>query len=85
VGEDGITRSRVVNKQQAVEGPEPAPGPMPTFEPAIPLPVLAPSAEEQKVVREMSFDERFSEQAVSARVAAIQAEAAEMRRMREQA
>lgn len=69
---------------RSVETPEPTPGSVPEFEPAVPLPVLAPSAEEQKTVREMSFDERFSPQAVAARVAAIEKEAAVTRRMREQ-
>lgn len=86
---DGITRTHVLSKKyhgsKRTEPSQPAPCPMPQFEPAVPLPVLAPSAEEQKAVREMSFDERFSEHAVSARVAAIQEEAAEMRRTREQA
>ena len=57
---------------------------MPTFEPAVPLPVKAPSAEEQKAIRELSLDERFSPGAVAARVAAIEKEAAVIRRMREQ-
>ena len=56
---------------------------MPTFEPAVPLPVLATSTEEQKAVREMSLDERFSPGAVAARVAAIEREAAQIRASRE--
>ena len=69
---------------RSVETPEPTPGSVPEFEPAVPLPVIAPSAEEQKAVRELSFDERFSPRAVAARVAAIEREAAEARRMRNQ-
>jgi hypothetical protein len=57
---------------------------MPQFEPAVPLPVLAPSTEEQQAIRELSLDERFSPGAVAARVAAIEKEAAVIRRMREQ-
>jgi hypothetical protein len=65
--------------------PEPAPGPMPQFEPAVPLPVLPPSDVETKAIKESSltFDERYSPGAVAARVAAIEKEAA-IRRMREQ-
>ena len=81
-GRDGVERTEVVRVKE-VEAPEPTPGPAPTFEPAVPLPVLAPSAEEQKAVREMSLDERFSPGAVAARVAAIEKEAAEARRMRD--
>ena len=55
--------------------------PEPNFTPAVPLPVIAPSAEEQKAVREMS--ERFSPAAVAARVAAIEKEAARIRASRE--
>jgi hypothetical protein len=66
--------------------PEPAPGPMPQFEPAVPLPVLPPSDVETKAIKESSltFDERYSPGAVAARVAAIEKEAAVIRRMREQ-
>lgn len=49
---------------------DPTPVPVPNFEPAVPLPVIAPSAEEQNAVREMS--ERYSPGAVAARVAAIE-------------
>ena len=82
-GKDGVERTEVVRVKE-VEAPEATPGPAPTFKPAIPLPVLAPSAEEQKAVREMSFDERFSPATVAARVAAIEREAAQMRASREQ-
>jgi len=57
---------------------------VPTFEPAGPLPVIAPSAEEQKAIRELSLDERFSPGAIAARVGAIEKEAAVIRWMREQ-
>ena len=85
VGKDGITRSHVVNKQQAVEGPEPAPGPMPEFTPAVPLPVLSPSDVETQAIKESSltFDERYSPGAVAARVGAIEKEAARIRASRE--
>jgi len=82
-GQDGITHQNVVNKRRE-ETPAPMPAPVPTFEPAVPLPVLAPSAEEQKAVRDMSFDERFSPAAVAARVAANEREAAQMRASRGQ-
>ena len=52
--------------------------------PPVRTPVLAPPTEEQKAVREMTFDERWSEQAVAARVTAIEREAAQMRASREQ-
>jgi hypothetical protein len=84
VGQDGITRKHVNSRRKQVVAPEPTPGPVQTFEPAVPLPVIAPSAEEQKAIRELSFDERFSPGAVAARVAAIEKEAALTRRMREQ-
>ena len=87
--EDGIPRRHVLSrkyhdhsyKSVAVETPLP----VPVFTPAVPLPVLAPSTEEQNAVKEMSlsFDERFSKQAVAARVAAIEKEAEVARRMRE--
>jgi hypothetical protein len=83
-GEDGITRQNVNRRQQQSETPAPTPAPVPAFAPAVPLPVIAPSAEEQKAIRELSFDERFSPGAVAARVAAIEKEAAVIRRMREQ-
>jgi hypothetical protein len=63
--------------------PEPTPAPAPEFIPAVPLPVKAPSAEEQKAIRELSVDERFSPGAVGARVAAIEKEAAAMRASRD--
>ena len=53
------------------------------FERAV-LSVIASSAEEQKAIRELSLDERFSPGAVAARVAAIEKEAALTKRMREQ-
>lgn len=81
-GEDGSARQNVVRKKVTTQEPLPLPGPVPAFEPAVPLPVLAPSTEEQKAFREMSFDERFSEQAVAARVKAIEKEAEAIRRMR---
>jgi hypothetical protein len=66
--------------------PEPAPGPMPEFTPAVPLPVLPPSDVETQAIKESSltFDDRYSPDAVAARVAAIEKEAALTRRMREQ-
>jgi hypothetical protein len=64
--------------------PEPTPGSVPEFEPAVPLPVRSVSDVEKQAVNELSFDERFSPGAVAARVAAIEHEAAEARRMRNQ-
>jgi hypothetical protein len=65
---------------------EPTPGPAPTFEPAVPLPVMQVSDVEKAAVKEsdLTFDERYSPGAVAARVAAIEKEAAVIRRMREQ-
>lgn len=80
-GATQATRQNVVRKKET-----PAPLPTPAFEPAIPLPILPPSDVEQAAVKEsaLTFDERFSDTAVSARVAAIVAEAAAMRAAREQ-
>jgi hypothetical protein len=85
---DGITRTSVLSKRyhgpRSVE--EPTPTPVPTFEPAVPLPVMQVSDVEKAAVNESSltFDERYSPGAVAARVAAIEKEAAVIRRMREQ-
>ena len=84
-GEDGITRQQRSQGREQRDITNPTHQRLcPTFEPAVPLPVIAPSAEEQKAIRELSFDERFSPGAVAARVAAIEKEAALTRRMREQ-
>jgi hypothetical protein len=87
-GQDGITRLSLGRvKEAAIETLEtPTPGPMPTFEPAVPLPVLPPSDIEKAAFEESfrSFDDRFSEAAVAARVAAIKREAAQIRASREQ-
>ena len=49
VGQDGVSRQHVVNKRQESEPlPMPTPGPVPTFEPAVPLPVLPPSDVEKQ-------------------------------------
>ena len=82
-GSDGAERLEM-ERVIVMDEPLPTPAPVPTFEPAVPLPVIAPSAEEQKAIRELSFDERFSPGAVAARVAAIEREAAQMRASREQ-
>jgi hypothetical protein len=82
-GQDGAERLEM-ERVIVMDEPLPLPIPVPAFDPAVPLPVIAPSAEEQKAIREFSFDERFSPGAVAARVAAIEKEAAVIRRMREQ-
>ena len=66
--------------------PEPTPAPAPEFTPAVPLPVMQVSDVEKAAVKEsdLTFDERYSPGAVAARVAAIEKEAAVIRRMREQ-
>jgi hypothetical protein len=87
---DGITRTHVLSNKfhgsKRTEPSEPVPGPMPQFEPAVPLPVLPPSDVETQAIKESSltFDERYSPGAVAARVAAIEIEAAEIRASREQ-
>ena len=85
-GQDGVTRQHVVNKRREPGEPLPLPLPVPTFEPAVPLPVLPPSDVETQAIKESSltFDERYSPGAVAARVAAIEKEAAQMRASREQ-
>jgi hypothetical protein len=92
-GTDGIVHQRVASKEFGGLRPnefypsatEPAPGPAPEFIPAVPLPVMQVS-DVEKAVNESSltFDERYSPGAVAARVAAIEKEAAVIRRMREQ-
>jgi hypothetical protein len=85
---DGITRTHVLSKRyhgpRSVE--EPTPTSVPTFTPAVPLPVMPVSDVEKAAVKEsdLTFDERYSPGAVAARVAAIEKEAAQIRASREQ-
>jgi len=91
---DGITRTSVLSKKfhgpkafgTSCESTTPTPTPVPEFTPALPLPVMQVSDVEQTAVKESAslWDERFSEQAVAARIAAIEKEAAAMRAAREQ-
>ena len=84
-GKDGVERTEVVRVKE-VEAPEPTPGPHRNsslrfrFQ-SCPFPDV-----EKQAVNEtnLTFDERYSEQAIAARVKAIITEAAEARRMREQ-
>jgi hypothetical protein len=84
-GQDGAERLEM-ERVIVMDEPLPTPTSAPTFEPAVPLPVMPVSDVEKAAVNESSltFDERFSPGAVAARVAAIEKEAAVIRRMREQ-
>lgn len=83
-GQDGVERLEKVMVRKSFAVPEPVPGPMPQFEPAVS--VLPPSDVEKQAVKESSltFDERYSPGAVAARVAAIENEAAQIRASRGQ-
>jgi len=86
-GQDGAERLEMERVIVIVmDEPLPTPKSAPTFEPAVPLPVMQVSDVEKAAVKEsdLTFDERYSPGAVAARVAAIEREAAALRASREQ-
>src|SRR6266481_6609360 len=86
-GADGIERLTFVvtewasreTSSETAEETQSASAPAPTFEPAVPLPVLPQSDAEKDAIAGMCLDARFSARAISARVVAIEREARELR------